>query len=141
MLMRASLLLLVSLVASSAQASPVLVTWRQADLTGVVAWRLYLQQEGDPVARTIEIPIAEVTPHPEGIYGRFVDRDPLSYLWVAVVAVHESGEESDSTWSRVYPPLDRWLPCQLDFDRSGAVGITDWGVFSKAYGQQCPTEP
>ena len=135
--MRALVCLLLLLVSSPALALPDLIHWRHQDTTGIWGWRLYVQTEFETMATIIDIPLSEATPHPEGVYGRFIDRDPDVHTYVTVVAVDDAGAETEAQWSRVLRPFHGDATCRMDYDRSGFIGLTDWSIFIQAYGRPC----
>ena len=136
--MRTRLLLnlLLLALAATASAEPELITWRQDGDANVSGWRLYVQQEDDLLADVIDVPMG-ATPSPDGIYARFVDRDPSRDMWITVVALDLDGEETPSAFTRTYPAFDQWAHCQFDFDHNGAVGGTDWWLFANSFGTRC----
>jgi hypothetical protein len=122
---------------STAAAVPELVSWTHSDTSQIVAFRLYVQTQFDPIADVIEIPLGGVDPN-QSVFGHFITRDPSRYTWVSVVAVDAGGQESGAAWTKIFPPLGTaFTACYADFDGDGYVGITDMGMFKNAFGQTC----
>ena len=133
---RFCLLFLVLFAASAATATPELISWRQNDIANIIGWRLYVQHDGDPLASIIEVPVDQNVA-PDGLYAHFIERNLGLDMWVTVVALDTDGNESDAAWTKTYPAHDKWTPCQLDLDSSGAVGGGDWQIFVNLFGQYC----
>ena len=134
--MRACLAVALLIAASPALAVPELILWQQDDVSDIAGWRLYIQQANEPIARTLEISLADVW-QPDGNYGVFIDRDPSTDLFVALVAISLGGVESEPSWSKAYPAQDVWTACHLDFDRDGRVSGRDWGIFRRQFNREC----